>query len=93
MSLLPDRDHEGSVTSDDAVAVVLVQVLHVPPVRWALEQQGQAVDCDALRDRLVTGLRHRAALIVSTVAGDVDDLPHGLSLPLGEQTNAEVDGP
>src|SRR5215213_2482673 len=91
LAALAHRHHEGALPADDAVAIVEVEVLDVPGP-GLLQHDRQAVDGDALGDRLVACRRHDAALVVRPVAGDVDDLAGRREAAVGEEPDREVDG-
>src|SRR5215217_5027498 len=90
LAALAHRHHEGALPADDAVAIVDVEILDVPRAR-RLQHDRQAVDGDALGDRLVARRRHDAALVVRPIAGDVDDLAGRREAAVGEEPDREVD--
>ncbi len=56
-----------------------------------LIDDGEAVDGDACRHRLVAGVAHRAAGVVGAVAGHVDDAPVGGGADLRQVGAAEIE--
>src|SRR3981189_1729560 len=69
-----DRYHEGARAPDHAVLVVPIEIVDIHGrIGRLLHHDRQAVDDDALRKRLVARADDRRAVIVGTIAGDVDD--------------------
>src|SRR5579863_5023717 len=71
-----DRHHEGTWSPDHAILVVPVEVLDIHGrKRRLLHHDRQAVDGDPLGERRFAGRENGGAIIVGTVAGNIDDLP------------------
>src|SRR5271163_535107 len=71
-----DRHHERTRAADHAILVVPIEVFDIHGrIGRLLHHDRKAVDDDALGDRLIARWRDRGAVIIRTVAGDVDDAP------------------
>src|SRR6185312_7099252 len=77
-------DDKRTRPADDIVAVISVEA------RLDAED-GQAIDADAGRDRLVAGELGRATAVVGAVPRDVDDAPRALERALRQQTHGMID--
>jgi hypothetical protein len=91
-----DHHEEGALAADHVLPVVFGQALGRLGVReiagiGVLVDDGEAVDGDAARHRLVARVAHRAPRIVGAVARDVDDHPLGGDAGLAEITPAEIE--
>src|SRR5882757_9183867 len=87
-----DRHHEGARAPDDAVLVVPIEIVDIHGrIRRLLHHDRQAVDDDALRKRLVARADDRRAVIVGTIAGNVDDAAQALIRIFVEQRHREID--
>src|SRR6266436_5788094 len=79
------RDRKCARTADDVLTEILIEV--------GLDREDrQAIDPDAVAHGFVAGLLHRAAEIVRTVAGNVDDALGGAIGARSEYPNGIVDG-
>src|SRR5688572_17210136 len=86
----PDRDHECSRSTNDAVPKVQVEVGDVLQAVWLVQHDGQAVDCNAEAHSLISGLGHSATLVICAISRDVDDAPHRSEITPLKQPRAEI---
>jgi hypothetical protein len=92
LRLLLHRNQKGSRITDNAVAVVEIEILDILEAVGRLQHDQQAVYGDATGQSLVAGQGHGSTRVVDSVAGDVDHLPIRLQAALTELPDAEVDG-
>src|SRR6476646_7000207 len=90
---LLDRHHEGAGTADDTVFVVEIEIVDIHGrIRRLLHHDRQAIDDDALLQRGVAGDDNRGAVVVRTIAGNIDHAPDAPVRVLVEQLHGEIDG-
>src|SRR6516162_11479132 len=88
-----DGHHKGARTSDNTILIIPVEVIDIHRrIRWLLHHDRQAIDDDALRQRLIASGRDEWAAIVRTVARNVDDASQSSMRVLVEQRHREQDG-
>src|SRR5215469_12383199 len=69
-----DRHHEGARPADDAVFVIPIEIFDIyRRIGWLLHHDRQAVNNNALSERLFTNRRDGRAVVVRTIARNVDD--------------------
>src|SRR6478609_1839703 len=89
---LLDRHHEGAGTADDTVFVIEIEVVDIHGgIRRLLHHDRQAVDDDALFQRGIAGDDDRGAVVVRTIAGNIDHAPYAPMRVLVEQLHGEID--
>ena len=91
--LLPDRDQEGSRTTDHAIPKVEVQSFQPRAIGiGSLQHDRQPIDGDILRDGLVAGLGHHPTLVIDPISGDIDDLTGGTDRTFAQLPNSKING-
>jgi hypothetical protein len=93
LRLLLHRNQKGSRITDNAVAVVEIEILDILEAVGRLQHDQQAVYGDATGQSLVAGQGYGSTRVVGSITRDVDDLPIRLQAALTELPDAEVDAP
>src|SRR5580700_495284 len=87
-----DRHHERAAAAGHAVLIVPIEIVDIHGrIGRLLHHDRQAVDDDALRQRLVARDRDGRAVVVGAVAGNVDDAAQALIRTVFEQRHGEID--
>src|ERR1700730_866837 len=86
-----DRHHEGAWPPDHAILVVEIEVVDIHRrIGRLLHHDGQAVDGDAFLQRRVARAGDGRAVVVRSVAGDIDDAPQPAIWIFIEQRHRET---